>query len=84
MNDKKKNRAQRSYAGVTFILVSIGAFYVSHFNFHTKESCSYGGSKLSWLFGIVCESFGQMGISVFWLIAGVFAFVIGSFCLLRK
>lgn len=84
MNNKRKNIAQGNYVGIAFILVSIGAFYASFFNFYIKESCSYGGSKLSWLFGIVCESFGQAGISVLWLIFGVFAFVIGAFFTSRR
>lgn len=84
MNNKRKNVAQRNYAGFIFILISIAALYTSYFNFYIKEGCSYGGSKLSWLFGIVCESFGQAGISVLWLIAGIFAFAIGAFFLFRR
>ncbi|PUA26331.1 MAG: hypothetical protein B0W54_24015 [Cellvibrio sp. 79] len=84
MSNRTNNLVRRNYAGFIFISLSIGAFYASYFNFYFKEGCSYGGSKLSWLFGIVCESFGQAGISVLWLIAGIFAFVIGTFFLFRR
>jgi hypothetical protein len=78
------NRAQRIYTGVAFKLVSIGAFYASYFNFYGKQSCSYGGSKLSWLFGIACESIGQAGVSIVWLVGGVFAFTLGALLMFKS
>ena len=84
MINKRKSKNQRNYVGITFILASFAAFYASYFNLYVAVKCSYGGSKLSWLFGMVCESLGKTGASILWSAIGFFIFGVGSLLLFRR
>jgi hypothetical protein len=84
MSNRKKDRYSAIYIGMASLCFSFGALYASYLNFHVKENCSYGGSKLTWLFGIVCESLGKSGAAWLWLIIGIVAFVVGVILLCGK
>jgi hypothetical protein len=43
---------------------------------HVVDKCSYGGSKLSGLFGLVCESLGKTGVAWLWFMIGLAALVL--------
>lgn len=84
MVNNRKNRNKRNYLEFVLISTSFVAFYASYFNFYVADRCSCGGSKLSWLFCIVCESVGQTGASILWLAIGIFMFSMGVHLLSKK
>lgn len=75
--NRDRHRHLGNYIGLASIGFSIGAIYASYLNFYVKENCSYGDSKLTWLFGVVCESLGKAGVAWLWLTIGIVAFVVG-------
>ncbi len=62
---------------------SLLAAYGSYDNFFSKVRCTYGGSKLSWFFGIICESFGVIGVATLWLVLSLISFVYGMRALMK-
>lgn len=84
MSNKQKVRDNKIYFGTISIVFSALAFYVSYLHFYIKDQCSYGGSRLSWLFAIVCESLGVAGMAALWLLIGIIAFSLGVGILLSK
>ncbi len=78
---KKKNRNLFVFAAFMFSLLFA---YAAYYNFFEKVYCTYGGSKLSWFFGIICESFGDLGVVILWLILSLLSLAVGFKVLLKN
>jgi hypothetical protein len=70
--------------GSICVIFSFMAAFSSYYNFFVIEKCTYGGSKLSWLFAIICETVGNTGIAITWLILSILAFTFGIKLIIQK
>ncbi len=86
MSNKKKLKSIRLekfgyskwYTGsVVLFTLSFLFGYCAYLNFFVKTQCAFGGSKLSWVFALTCESFGNVGAAVLWFTISVISFVLG-------
>jgi len=73
----KSSRYFNKYLGVVLIMLSLFAGFIAYFNIFVKAQCTYGGSKLSWVFALACESFGNVGVAAIWFAFSVITLIFG-------
>jgi hypothetical protein len=76
MNIGKKKKSTALFVCSAFMFSLLSA-YAAYHNLFEKAQCTYGGSKLSWFFGVICESFGSLGVVIVWLILSLLSLAVG-------
>ena len=68
----KRNRKDKNkYLIISTSLGSLCMFLFSYFEYTKEISCETGGSKLPFIFELICHNFGIVGVSIMWALFGI-------------
>ena len=68
---KQKRRDKNLYFMVLTSLGGLGMVLFAYYKFTMEGECTFGGSKLSFVFAFICEYFGNIGVGVIFLFFGI-------------